>query len=248
MSSFEAFTTITWSPASTFGAQIGLCLPRRRCATSVASLPSTMPSASITCQPRWMSDSLGWNVRTGSTLLDIDAGSARARATPIGSCASPERLVGRTRRWRGGIRAALDVRRPAGQRRRSMFGEGPIPGQPAALEIVADLGVRNHVLLPVVAAHPGFAAALVRTPPLLLELRGPLREITLAGRLSTPAHRRHGTRRRLGPLDQAGHLLDELVLVLDHVVMDDAVDAANPVQIQFLAFVLVARAIVVDRQ
>ena len=47
-----AFTTITWSPVSWLGAKIGLCLPRRTRATSLASRPKTAPSASTSYQTR----------------------------------------------------------------------------------------------------------------------------------------------------------------------------------------------------
>src|SRR5687768_8506533 len=39
----------TWSPQSTCGVKLGLCLPRRMLATIVASRPTTSPSASIRC-------------------------------------------------------------------------------------------------------------------------------------------------------------------------------------------------------
>src|SRR3954464_1439321 len=39
----------TWSPQSTCGVKLGLCLPRRMLATIVARRPTTSPSASIRC-------------------------------------------------------------------------------------------------------------------------------------------------------------------------------------------------------
>src|SRR5689334_25308133 len=39
----------TWSPQSTCGVKLGLCLPRRMLATIVARRPTTRPSASIRC-------------------------------------------------------------------------------------------------------------------------------------------------------------------------------------------------------
>src|SRR3954471_24347250 len=41
--------TTTWSPQSTCGVKLGLCLPRRILATIVARRPTTSPSASIRC-------------------------------------------------------------------------------------------------------------------------------------------------------------------------------------------------------
>src|SRR3954469_21568713 len=39
----------TWSPQSTCGVKLGLCLPRRILAMIVARRPTTRPSASIRC-------------------------------------------------------------------------------------------------------------------------------------------------------------------------------------------------------
>src|SRR4051794_5681257 len=39
----------TWSPQSTCGVKLGLCLPRNMLATIVASRPPTSPSESIRC-------------------------------------------------------------------------------------------------------------------------------------------------------------------------------------------------------
>src|SRR6478735_9933870 len=39
----------TWSPQSTCGVKLGLCLPRRMLAMIVATRPTTRPSASIRC-------------------------------------------------------------------------------------------------------------------------------------------------------------------------------------------------------
>src|SRR6476619_7008773 len=41
--------TTTWSPQSTCGVKLGLCLPRRMLAMIVASRPTTSPSASTRC-------------------------------------------------------------------------------------------------------------------------------------------------------------------------------------------------------
>src|SRR4051812_11299528 len=95
MSSFAALITTTWSPTSTFGAQIGLCLPRSSVATSVATRPSRWPSASTTSHARSMSDGLGVKVRTGVLLARSRSGTATGRPTASGS--SRERQL-RTRR------------------------------------------------------------------------------------------------------------------------------------------------------
>src|SRR5579862_3895045 len=69
MTTLEALTTMTWSPVSRWGAKIGLCLPRRMRATSVARRPRTSPSASTRCQARWTSFGLGEYVRKEGVLL-----------------------------------------------------------------------------------------------------------------------------------------------------------------------------------
>jgi len=53
--------------ASICGVKIGLCLPRSRIATMVASRPSTSPSASITTHFLSMSASLAENVFIGKS-------------------------------------------------------------------------------------------------------------------------------------------------------------------------------------
>src|SRR5207253_7365944 len=49
----QALITITKSPASLFGVKMGLCLPRRTLAISVAIRPSIFPCASTMYQRRW---------------------------------------------------------------------------------------------------------------------------------------------------------------------------------------------------
>ena len=89
-----ALTTMTWSPQSTWGAQIGLCLPRSSVATWVATRPSTRPSASTTCQARVMSEGFGVKVGT-RTALEILRGkdnfSPRAPNRAIGTPESGRR-------------------------------------------------------------------------------------------------------------------------------------------------------------
>src|SRR5437899_4561478 len=50
---FSAFTTTTKSPQSACGVKIGLCLPRRTLAMVVAARPSTSSFTSMTTQLRW---------------------------------------------------------------------------------------------------------------------------------------------------------------------------------------------------
>src|SRR5947209_17614617 len=53
---------MTPSPVSMCGVNSALCLPRKSEATRVASRPNTIPSASITYQPRFRFTALGKNV------------------------------------------------------------------------------------------------------------------------------------------------------------------------------------------
>src|SRR5438128_6926060 len=53
---------MTPSPVSMCGVNSALCLPRRSEATRVASRPNTIPSASITNQPRFRFSAFGKNV------------------------------------------------------------------------------------------------------------------------------------------------------------------------------------------
>jgi hypothetical protein len=56
---FSALTTITKSPVSTCGANAGFVLPRSVAATTAASRPSVLPSASTTHHLRGTSFGLG---------------------------------------------------------------------------------------------------------------------------------------------------------------------------------------------
>src|SRR5262245_7509872 len=85
MSSLAALTTITWSPASTCGAHVGLCLPRSKVATSLATRPSTAPSASTTCHARAMSPGLGLYVRTGKKRLLLSEATQTIGSEPVTS-------------------------------------------------------------------------------------------------------------------------------------------------------------------
>src|SRR3954467_7516598 len=85
ITTLEALTTTTKSPVSTWGAKMGLCLPRSRRATSVARRPRTSSSASITCQARCTSVGLGEYVRTRplSCLGRAEPADNDSRATTI---------------------------------------------------------------------------------------------------------------------------------------------------------------------
>src|SRR4026207_1094877 len=80
--------TTTWSPQSTCGVKLGLCLARRVLAMIVATRPTTRPSASIRCHffstsaglidlVVFISAFMGW---TSSQKC----GRRRERATPSG--------------------------------------------------------------------------------------------------------------------------------------------------------------------
>src|SRR4051812_6873166 len=155
MSSFAALITTTWSPTSTFGAQIGLCLPRSSVATSVATRPRRWPSASTTSQARSMSDGLGVKVRTGVLLarslshgdrtadgIGFEPGRTARNATDHGTRAGPRPAIGgyprardlhRSRPRAGAAargRRGAGPRRPAGLPARPHRGHGPAePGR-----------------------------------------------------------------------------------------------------------------------
>src|ERR1019366_5152457 len=61
------------------GANVTLCLPRSRRATSVQSRPSTRPSASSTCHDRVSSAAFGEYVRTSLSLSSMGLPNSRAR-------------------------------------------------------------------------------------------------------------------------------------------------------------------------
>src|SRR5699024_7316378 len=78
----SALTTMTKSPVSRCGAYVGLCLPRSNVATSVASLPSTTFSASITCQERVISPGFGVYVGKGLPRQGVACGSIQVLCWP----------------------------------------------------------------------------------------------------------------------------------------------------------------------
>src|SRR5687767_4669882 len=77
---------MTKSPVSTWGAKIGLCLPRSKVATTVARRPRGMLAASITHHWRSTSTVLGAKV-----LLFIRSGSGRAEGFWPTSATGPAR-------------------------------------------------------------------------------------------------------------------------------------------------------------
>src|SRR5690348_10665648 len=79
MATLSALTTMTKSPPSTFGVNVGLCLPRSRLAAATASRPSTTSVASMTYHDRVVSPAFGAYVGTASTFsnLGLDPGVTR---------------------------------------------------------------------------------------------------------------------------------------------------------------------------
>src|SRR5699024_831475 len=69
IATLSALITMTKSPVSAWGANCGLCLPRRMLATWTASRPSTTSVASTTYQARVTSPGLGVYVDTGDTSV-----------------------------------------------------------------------------------------------------------------------------------------------------------------------------------
>src|SRR5690606_15972034 len=86
------------------GAKMGLCLPRSRVATWLASRPNTTSAASITCHCRSMSPGFGLYVRTGLTLTRWSVGWSRAPRPAIGAVAQQRSsLTDRLRRGPDGV-------------------------------------------------------------------------------------------------------------------------------------------------
>ena len=121
-SSFDALITITWSPVSTCGAQIGLCLPRNRVAISVDMRPRMAPSASITSQRRVMSAGRGVNVRNRNNFLrefrrrvqrELRLGAEMAASRPSGEqvqdSGPPEKIDNRRTRASGASRIRANL-------------------------------------------------------------------------------------------------------------------------------------------
>src|SRR5690242_16871347 len=79
MAILSALMTMTKSPPSTFGVNVGLCLPRSRLAAATASRPSTTSVASMTYHVRVVSPAFGVYVGTALTSrfggLTPDGGS-----------------------------------------------------------------------------------------------------------------------------------------------------------------------------
>src|SRR6478752_2666964 len=82
MATLSALITMTKSPPSTFGVNVGLCLPRSRFAAATASRPSTTSVASMTYHERVVSPAFGVYVGTALPLLfRVDPGDPGAGQT-----------------------------------------------------------------------------------------------------------------------------------------------------------------------
>src|SRR5271165_2741040 len=79
MATLPALMTMTKSPPSTLGVNVGLCLPRSSVAAATASRPSTTSVASMTYHDRVVSPAFGVYVGTALTFysLGLDPGATR---------------------------------------------------------------------------------------------------------------------------------------------------------------------------
>src|ERR1700712_3899960 len=68
MATLSALMTMTKSPPSTLGVNVGLCLPRNRVAAATARRPSTTSVASMTCHVVVVSPAFGVYVGTALTF------------------------------------------------------------------------------------------------------------------------------------------------------------------------------------
>src|SRR3954452_15130246 len=71
MATLSALMTMTKSPPSTFGVNVGLCLPRSSVATATASRPRTTSVASTTYHVRVVSPAFGVYVGTALTFFSL---------------------------------------------------------------------------------------------------------------------------------------------------------------------------------
>src|SRR6478672_7306391 len=97
MATLSALMTMTKSPPSTLGVNVGLCLPRSRLAAATASRPSTTSVASMTYHECVVSPAFGVYVGTALTFssrvgsrCDPGAGQARAAGVVLGDRHRPE--------------------------------------------------------------------------------------------------------------------------------------------------------------
>src|ERR1700756_3640849 len=83
MATLSAFTTMTKSPPSTLGVNVGLCLPRSRVAAATASRPSTTSVASMTYHVRVMSPAFGVYVGTVLTSAYLSTSGITPGSDPV---------------------------------------------------------------------------------------------------------------------------------------------------------------------
>src|SRR6185312_6387097 len=149
MATLSALMTMTKSPPSTLGVNVGLCLPRSRVAAATASRPSTTSVASMTYHARVVSPAFGVYVDTALTFFisgesrrDPGAGQASTAGmfsatdvdlSPLAYRTPTEQLTGgrcrRSKRVPGGRRisaSAVDC-----DHKGSADGAHPCIGQPA---------------------------------------------------------------------------------------------------------------------
>src|SRR6476620_10173956 len=88
MATLSALMMTTKSPPSTFGVNVGLCLPRSRLAAATASRPSTTSVASMT-----------YHVRVVSPAFGVYVGTALTFSSRVGSRCDPGCRSGVTTGW-----------------------------------------------------------------------------------------------------------------------------------------------------
>src|SRR6185312_11393391 len=98
MATLLALMTMTKSPPSTLGANVGLCLPRSRLAAATARRPSTTSVASMTCHDLVVSPAFGVYVGTALTTLSLRASVPEAVDPGVTGCRSDVRGGGWSRR------------------------------------------------------------------------------------------------------------------------------------------------------
>src|SRR5918996_1154541 len=151
----SALTITTWSPVSRWGVKLGLCLPRSRRATSLASRPSTRPSASTTHQARWISEAFGLYVGTRATFMLTLRGRAPSSDAAPRATDKPTATRRKTASWSGfgqapdaaGLPVGVVRHRPQAQpvRRRERRRLGPVAPRQDAEQLAGVLAGVTHV-------------------------------------------------------------------------------------------------------
>src|SRR5215212_3802925 len=153
MATLSALMTMTKSPPSTLGVNVGLCLPRSRFAAATASRPSTTSVASMTYHERVVSPAFGVYVGTALTFSSrvSDPGFPGAGQAFTAGWFSASDIDPRTRAYRTPTRQLT-----CGRRRRSKRVTGHYVEDDIRVGLVGHIrGHLNASGAACVLVHPG---------------------------------------------------------------------------------------------